>query len=54
MTRGEDQAHSKAQGRTDVAENNRAYWRAIESAVNSGERVPDQIVAEYEKLRRST
>ena len=51
MTRGQYQDHCKAQGRTDVTENNRTYWREVESAIQSGKPVPANVLAEYQQLK---
>lgn len=51
MTRGQYQDYCKAQGRTDVNENSRTYWREVESAVQSGKPVPPAVLAEYRKLK---
>ncbi len=53
MTRGQYQDHCKAQGRTDVTENNRTYWREVESAIQSGKPVPADVLAEYNQLKGS-
>jgi hypothetical protein len=51
MNRGQYQDHCKAQGRTDVTENNRTYWREVESAIKSGNPVPANVLAEYQQLK---
>jgi hypothetical protein len=51
MTRGQYQDHCKAEGRTDVTENNRTYWREVESAIQSGKPVPPQVLADYKQLK---
>ena len=51
MTRGQYQAHCKAQGRTDLTANNRAYWREIEAALQAGHPVPENVRKEYKQLK---
>jgi len=51
MTRGQYQDHCTAQGRTDLTENNRTYWREVESAIQSGKPVPPAVLAEYMQLK---
>ncbi|MFH1923381.1 MAG: hypothetical protein ABIP48_26255 [Planctomycetota bacterium] len=51
MNRGQYQAYCKSQGRTDVAENNRLYWREVEAALQSGKPVSSEILAEYRQLK---
>jgi hypothetical protein len=53
MTRDQDQDYCKAQGRTDVTENNRTYWREVEAAIQSGKPVSANVLAEYNHLKRS-
>jgi hypothetical protein len=53
MTRGQYQDYCKAQGHTDVTENNRAYWREVEAAIQSNKPVPPQVLAEYKQLKGS-
>ncbi len=52
MTRGQYQAHCKAQGRTDLAANNRAYWREIETALQAGKPLPENVMKEYRQVQR--
>ena len=40
MTRAQYQEYCKTQGRTDLAKNNRLYWREVEAAIQSGKPVP--------------
>jgi hypothetical protein len=54
MTRGQYQAHCKTQGRTNVSENNRAYLREVEAAIQSDKPVPANVLAEYNFIKRST
>ena len=51
MTRGQYQDYCKTQGRGDVTENNRTYWREVESAIQSGKPVPANVLAEYRTLK---
>jgi hypothetical protein len=51
MTRAQYQAHCKAQGRTDLTANNRAYWLEIETALQAGHPVPENVLKEYRQLR---
>jgi hypothetical protein len=53
MTRGQYQAYCKTQGRTDLMENNRAFWREVEAAIQSGKPVPPGVLAEYKQLKAS-
>ena len=53
MTRGEYQEYCKSQGRNDVTENNRLYWREVKAAIQSGKPVPQEVRAEYEQLKAS-
>ena len=53
MTRGQYQDYCKTQGRTAVTENNLAYWREIESAIQAGKPVPANVVAEYNQIKHS-
>lgn len=48
MTRGHYQAHCKAQGRTDIVENNRVYHRELKAAIEAGEPVPERVRTEYD------
>ena len=54
MTRGQYQDYCKTQGRTDVTENNRVYWREVEAAIQSGKPVPEEVRAEYDDLKHTT
>jgi hypothetical protein len=54
MTRGQYQDYCKTQGRTDVTENNRTYWREVESAIQSGKPVPSAVLTEYRRLKGTT
>ena len=51
MTRGQYQDYCKTHGRTDVTENNRTYWREVESAIQAGKLVPANVLADYEQLK---
>jgi hypothetical protein len=51
MTRGQYQDYCKTQGRTAVTENNLAYWREVESAIQAGKPVPPQVLADYNQLK---
>ena len=54
MTRGQYQEYCKSQGRNDVTENNRLYWREVEAAIQSGKPVPEEVRVEYEQLKGMT
>lgn len=53
MTRSQYQDYCKAQGRSDITENNRTYWREVEAAIQSGKRVPANVLAEYNHVKGS-
>ena len=53
MTRGQYQEYCKSQGRNEVTENNRLYWREVEAALQSGKAVPANVCAEYRQLRNT-
>lgn len=51
MTRGQYQEHCQGQGRNDVTENNRHYYREVEAAIQADKPVPQKVRAEYEQLK---
>ena len=50
MTRAQYQDYCETQGHTDLAENNRAYWREVEAAIQSGKPMPPQVLAECKQV----
>ncbi len=50
MTHGQYQADCKAHGRTDVAANNRAYWRKIKAAIEAGKPILEHVRTEYDSI----
>jgi hypothetical protein len=48
--RAQYQDYCKNRDRTDLAENNRAYWREGEAAIQSGKPVPPEVLAEYKQI----
>ena len=52
MTRGQYQQYRRSQGHTDPTENNRAYWREIEAAIQAGKPVRPEVLTLYEQIKR--